>query len=103
MCNFAWWNFQCCNAQYLLKERGRAAAAGSRPRGFLPGGHNMRYRYAFFGQSGRVAGRAPWRLDTRHGSCVDGLVLAVDSCIPGRSQYKRTNTVRQIIEMKGIT
>jgi hypothetical protein len=47
--------------------------------------------------------RALWRLDTRHGSCVDGLVLAVESCITGRSQYKRTNTVRQIIEMKGIT
>ena len=40
---------------------------------------------------------------TRHRSCEDGLVLAVESCITGRSQYKRTNTVRQIIEMKGIT
>ena len=44
-----------------------------------------------------------WRLEARHGSCEDGLVLAVESCITGRSQYKRTNTVRQIIEMKGIT
>lgn len=46
--------------------------------------------------------RRGW-LRTRHRSCEDGLVLVVESCIPGGSQYKRTNTVRQIIEMKGIT
>ena len=59
----------------------------------------MRYRYAFFEQSGTPLRR----LKTRHRYCKDGLVLAVDFCITGESQYKRTNTVRQIIEMKGIT
>ena len=73
--------------------------AAARKGFLLVGEGELRYRYAFFRQSRRL----PRRLITRHRSCEDGLVLAVESCIPGGSQYKRTNTVRQIIEMKGIT
>lgn len=95
--------FDAAVPQYLAQGQLHTGAGCLRQCGFLPGGHNMRYRYAFFGQSGRVAKTGAVALVTRHGSCVEGLVLAVESCITGRSQYKRTNTVRQIIKMKGIT
>lgn len=90
---------QCCSAQYFSDGVGACCRAQRKYCSFSPGMQNMRYGYAFSSASNHRRG---W-LRARHRSCGDGLFLAVESCIAGRRQYKRTNTVRQIIEMKGMT